>query len=268
MAKDDFDRKIEETYLNSDDASEVWVIVRGWTNFNRWLVDLAESSMGYNQRLLYLLAVAVLRRLTHLVTDGDWLQVIDVTEAYAEGEISPDQFYEACEAAYGLPSSKLRAIPGAAMDAVQFLEDDSKVIEGIEHVYDAAGYLAAIEAGELAADANLEVARSVWKSPGFLAGRAKEEKAICAVIHDIFGNPFRPVSFDLAWRTPNVVALADAIYQERELPSGLLDRTRLAILADALMDAGCDSADILAHCRSEGTHVRGCWVVDLILGKS
>lgn len=54
---------------------------------------------------------------------------------------------------------------------------------------------------------------------------------------------------------------------ERELPSGHFDAGRLAILADALEEAGCTDADILSHCRSPGPHVRGCWVVDLILGK-
>jgi hypothetical protein len=43
--------------------------------------------------------------------------------------------------------------------------------------------------------------------------------------------------------------------------------TRLAVLADALEDAGCTDAEILSHCRSPGPHVRGCWVVDEILGK-
>jgi hypothetical protein len=65
-----------------------------------------------------------------------------------------------------------------------------------------------------------------------------------------------------------VVRLAQAAYEERQMPAGTLDNTRLAVLADALEEAGCDNADILAHCRSGGEHVRGCWVVDLILGKS
>ncbi len=41
----------------------------------------------------------------------------------------------------------------------------------------------------------------------------------------------------------------------------------MPVLADALEDAGCADADILAHCRGHGPHVRGCWVVDLVLGK-
>ena len=66
---------------------------------------------------------------------------------------------------------------------------------------------------------------------------------------------------DPAWLTSDVVALARGIYDERTFD-------RMPILADALQDAGCDSADILNHCRGAGPHVRGCWVVDLVLGKA
>ncbi len=76
----------------------------------------------------------------------------------------------------------------------------------------------------------------------------------------IFGNPFRPVTVDPCWLTSTAVALARIIYADRAFD-------RLPILADALEDAGCDNADLLAHCRGDGLHVRGWWVVDLILGK-
>lgn len=92
----------------------------------------------------------------------------------------------------------------------------------------------------------------------------------CTLIHDIFGNPFRPVTIGptwLAWNDRTIPKLAQAIYDERQLPSGHFDAGRLAILADALEEAGCANADILSHCRSPGPHVRGCWVVDLLLGK-
>ena len=61
--------------------------------------------------------------------------------------------------------------------------------------------------------------------------------------------------------------LAQAAYEERQLPSGTLDTARLGILADALLDAGCEDDDLIQHCRSEGPHIRGCWAIDLILGK-
>ena len=89
-----------------------------------------------------------------------------------------------------------------------------------------------------------------------------------ALLRDIFGNPFRPVSLAPAWRTPDVLQLAQAAYDNRLLPSGLLDDTRLAVLADALEEAGCVNADMLAHCRGPGPHVRGCWVADAVLGKT
>ncbi len=82
-----------------------------------------------------------------------------------------------------------------------------------------------------------------------------------ALIRDIFGNPFRPVAFDPAWRTPSAVALAQAIYAERRFAD-------LPILADALEEAGCTSVAILDHCRNGGEHVRGCWAVDLVLDRN
>jgi hypothetical protein len=81
-----------------------------------------------------------------------------------------------------------------------------------------------------------------------------------ALFRDIFGNPFRPVAFDPAWRTPTAVALAEQMYAGRDFGA-------MPILADALQEAGCDNADVLSHCRAPGEHVRGCWVVDLVLGK-
>jgi len=88
-----------------------------------------------------------------------------------------------------------------------------------------------------------------------------------AILRDILGNPFRPVAVDPAWRTPPVISLAQGAYDERHLPAGTLDSDRLAVLADALEDAGCDGTDILTHLRGPGPHVRGCWAVDLVLAR-
>ncbi len=78
------------------------------------------------------------------------------------------------------------------------------------------------------------------------------------LLRDIFGNPFHPAILEPRWLTETVLALAAGIYAGRAFD-------RMPILADALEDAGCDHADILTHCRGEGPHVRGCWVVDLAL---
>jgi hypothetical protein len=94
-------------------------------------------------------------------------------------------------------------------------------------------------------------------NPSF-AGRTKYHQA--GILRDIFGNPFRPVAADPSWLTSTVVALAHAIYAERAFD-------RMPVLADALEESGCDHPDVLAHCRCDGPHVRGCWVVDSVLGK-
>jgi len=88
-----------------------------------------------------------------------------------------------------------------------------------------------------------------------------EAGAQALLLRGFFGNPFRPVALDPGWRTSTVVALAEGIYEDRVFD-------RLPFLADALQDAGCENEEVLTHCRSDGPHARGCWVVDLLLGKS
>lgn len=86
-------------------------------------------------------------------------------------------------------------------------------------------------------------------------------KAQCGLLREIFGNPFRPVTTDPTWLAPEVIALARVIYEERAF-------ARMRELASALREAGCGNSDILVHCDQPGEHVRGCWVVDLILGET
>jgi hypothetical protein len=100
--------------------------------------------------------------------------------------------------------------------------------------------------------------------------RSKERLYQIAILKDIVGNVFRPASMDdswLAWNAGTVPRMAARIYEQRRLPEGTLNDADLAVLGDALEDAGCDNAEILAHCRGAGPHVRGCWVVDLAARK-
>jgi len=91
---------------------------------------------------------------------------------------------------------------------------------------------------------------------------ASARAANISILRDIFGNPFRPVAFDPEWRTSTAVALAKQMYDARDFGA-------MPILADALQDAGCENEDVLNHCRdANGVHVRGCCIVDLVLGKS
>jgi hypothetical protein len=96
-----------------------------------------------------------------------------------------------------------------------------------------------------------------------------EGAAQCGLLRDLFGNPFAVSPVEptwLTWADGTVPKLARPIYEERNLPGGTLDGARLAVLADALEEAGCTDPTILEHCRS-GEHVRGCWLVDALLRK-
>jgi hypothetical protein len=100
-----------------------------------------------------------------------------------------------------------------------------------------------------------------WRDAAFL-----DDEVAIATLRDVFSNPFRPVTINPTWLSPTVINLARAAYEERIMPSGELEPARLAVLSDCLEESGCDE-DILDHLRSAGPHVRGCWGLDLILGK-
>ncbi len=109
----------------------------------------------------------------------------------------------------------------------------------------------AFEAARLAATTEFETSSTT---------QAIEESVQAEFVREIFGNPFRPITLDSGRLTSTVIDLAQAIYDERAFDC-------MPILADALMDAGCDSKEIIAHCRGDAPHVRGCWLVDLIIEK-
>jgi hypothetical protein len=196
-----------------------------------------------SERKVRLFAVACCRRLWGRITDGRSRRAVEVAERFADGEAT----------------SKER---GAALRSARFVT--------ARYPGDASWYAAA--AAEYAAmsrawGAAYEAAEAACKHAG-PKGRPVEAKAQADLLRDLFGNPLRLATITPAWRTPQVVALAQAAYEERELPAGTLDAARLVVLADALEEAGCADPALLNHCRRPGVHVRGCWVVDLLLGKS
>ena len=100
-------------------------------------------------------------------------------------------------------------------------------------------------------------------APMVVAHLNNDHSVALSFIADILGNPFRPVTINpalLTWHDGLLVWMAKRMYDSH-------DFTDIPILADALEEAGCTNADILAHCRQPGEHVRGCWAVDLLLGK-
>jgi hypothetical protein len=98
----------------------------------------------------------------------------------------------------------------------------------------------------------------------------EEAPGLATLLRDLFGDPVRPVTVHpgwLAYHNGIVPRLAQAAYAERQFPDGTLDYARLALVGDALEDAGCADVWLLGHLRVAGAHVRGCWALDLILSK-
>jgi hypothetical protein len=112
---------------------------------------------------------------------------------------------------------------------------------------------------EAAGEARRTVASAVWWLRADPFSR-ENGPAIAGALRDVAGNPFRPVAFDPAWRTPTAVTIAARMYDSRNFAA-------MSVLADSLQDIGCEVPAIIDHCRQPAPHVRGCWVVDLVLGK-
>jgi hypothetical protein len=104
-----------------------------------------------------------------------------------------------------------------------------------------------------------------------MAGEATKNAGQVVLLRDIMGGPARPFDItpaDLTWNNGIIVRLAQTAYEERSLPDGTLDLARLAVLADALEEAGVRDTLLLKHLREPGPHVRGCFVIDAILGRT
>jgi hypothetical protein len=193
-----------------------------------------------------LFTCACCRRVWDALTDQRSRSAVEAAERYADGLAGREELAAQAEAAEA---------PASAVASARARE---AVVSPVPHVTQAA--LAA--AGERA-DATIWAA---WATSEATRVPDQERRHQCALLRDLV-NPFRPVTPEPAWSTPQVVALAQAAYEQRELPAGTLDTARLAVLADALEEAGCDQADLLAHLRGPGPHARGCWAVDLLLGR-
>jgi hypothetical protein len=144
------------------------------------------------------------------------------------------------------------------------------VAQAIEHVWPGNGDFTLESYPQIAALFCAGKGKRELRSVAFYAamGSGGGEKKQIRLLHDIFGNPFRPVVWNPSWRSSSVLALAQAAHEHRHLPAGTLEPDRLAVLADALEDAGCTEPELLDQLRSNGPHVRGCWAVDFVMGRS
>ena len=180
-----------------------------------------------NDRKLRLFAVACSRRVWSVI-DPLGQAAVDVAESFADGFAGPDE---------------LRAARLACQRA------------GGQAAWYAAATNPAIAARNAARSAQAGVANNA-----VLGTEAAELFAQASLVREIFGNPFRPLSMDPSWLTPAVIELAQANYDDRAFD-------QMPELTHTLHEAGCENAEILSHCRGPWPHVKGCWAVDLVLGR-
>jgi hypothetical protein len=218
-----------------------------WLSEAKWLAhDEPYPLLGFvrdiaSERNLRLVGCAACRRIWDLMREPRCRAAVEASERFADGL---------------LPEKALDLISAAAEEAYQEASfDDGGEARLATAVAHAASYTSS---PSLLLEVLLEALRAVCDAAPH--GLVTELGLQADSVRDILGNPFRPMAVDPAWLTSAVVSLAEGIYAHRAFD-------RWPILADALQDAGCDSADVLNHCRWPGPHARGCWVVDLLLGK-
>jgi hypothetical protein len=212
-----------------------------------------------SDRKLQLFAVACCRHVWHLMEEEVCRSIVEVVERYADYLGSSQAVPLADALASSLNVSTLRS---RLRQLRQSDLPDTTLLLGFEIACLAATAAVWMGAWAAAWKAGPEARRAFYLSTG--KSGHEEARVQAALLRDIFGNLFRPVSVDpswLAWSGGTVPRMAQAIYDNRAFD-------RLPNLADALEEAGCTNPDILAHCRQPREHVRGCWLVDLLLGKS
>jgi hypothetical protein len=229
-----------------------------------------------SERKLRLYAVACCRRVKHLLPPK-FLAFLEIAKEVAEGQINGrerDKFREKAQRARGKISSHSPFEPAqtAALFAKQAVREalSRQATKAAEWAFHNASMAAMFlrskpwrRVTSSSPDRRLTLEKAWFVELQKIA--SVELSAFSGLLRDVFGPVlFFPIALNrtwLSWNGSTVRNLAQAIYDEHRF-------TDLPILADALEEAGCDNADVLAHCRQPGEHVRGCWVLDLLLGKS
>jgi hypothetical protein len=216
------------------------------------MLDWLRRQGKLSERKARLFAAATCRGFCPVVSDERFCQAVETIERYADRLTSKAALKRARQAVRAARHSvSLRSRGGRTTWAACWLAETGATENAYMMVADQVQRLA--DLGTLGL-----TTKALWPDS--------------ALLRDIFGNPFRaPPSIPASvstWQDATAVRLAEATYDCRRLPSGTLEPERLAVLADALEEAGCQEASVLTHLREKGSHWRGCWVLDALLGRS
>jgi hypothetical protein len=224
-----------------------------------------------SDRKVRLFAVACCRRVWSSLEHEEFRDAVRKAESFADALVDRAAMVHAHEQARAI-FAKLHGKdngPAAALTASGFPAPPKSIWERVADALDDPWWEDEFEKGDRLAPAlvtarhaaraaaDLQGAKHTLNSPATMA----EQREQPVLVRCLFGNPFQPPPVCAEWLTGEVKALADVIYAERGFD-------RMPHLADALEASGCTDAGLLEHCRSAREHARGCWVVDLLLGKS
>jgi hypothetical protein len=204
------------------------------------MLSFAERVGVLSDRKARLFAVACVRREWAGLQQDASKQAVEVAERFADGDATATEL----ETVYALAETAVDSVGGLG------IPEDLAI------------------AAWRTADSVAKDAAWMGTSYSWDGDMNRTNIAHAVLIREVF-NPFHSTSLDPLLLTPSVITLAQAAYDERRMPSGILDNTILLVLADHVEEAGCTDAEILAHLRKvDGVHVRGCWCIDLLLKKA
>jgi len=219
-----------------------WLHGTNLPTLGEWLEE-----QGY-QRKLRLFVVACCRQAWDLLPGEASRRAVEVAEMFADGLATAEELAAARAAVFPVHVAGKDPRPFRATIAAGFCADEHGLWDS------------PVKLAEMAAD---DAARPGATEEAWLAAFQAEIRKKIVFLREFVGNPFRPVTVEEAWLVRNdgaVPKIAQEMYDERAFE-------RMGVLADALEEAGCTDAEVLEHCRGPGPHARGCWLVDLLLGK-
>jgi hypothetical protein len=250
------------------------------------VLERIQSSGRLSDRKARLFAVACCRRIWPLFTDDRSRRAVEIAEQYAEGLVGEEDLRAAADASFRF--AELATYESGVTAGDYDLNFGALCVLHSRYIVDTFAGFASWEAASHAPNwvHGTCMRQAAWAAAAastsagypdvaaneidwreregqFESATQSEGAAQARLLRCIFGNPFRLVKLDptwVVWNSGTISALAQAIYEERTFDW-------MPLLGDALEDAGCTDATILDHCRGPGPHARGCWVVDLLLGK-
>jgi hypothetical protein len=229
---------------------------RKWLRGENYKPMLCYLEGKVSDRKLRLFAAAGAWQVRHLMRSERSLAALEAAERFADGLACVEELETASQQAEPLDVSPPAEHGEPAYQAAWAAHCASWPSPGESASWTAASVEQAMSyaAGEIP-----------W-GDGKAPAERRQRAILCVLLREVVGNPFRGVPVAPGWLGPTVASLAESAYRMRSATSGEMEGDRLAVLADALEEAGCADEAVLSHLRCPGPHVRGCWALDLALG--